>query len=55
MKYNIFISYAHKDLEQVKSIKTEMERTLDVSCLMHMDNLEDNTPIPINVISHIEN
>ena len=44
--YNdIFISYSRKDLELVRTIKTEIEQATGARCWMDLEDIESGTPL----------
>jgi hypothetical protein len=48
-KYEIFLSYSRRDLEQVKAIKDELEQATGVNCWMDLDGIESGEQF-VNVI-----
>jgi hypothetical protein len=48
-KYEIFLSYSRRDLEQVKAIKDELEQATGVNCWMDLDDIESGEQF-VNVI-----
>ena len=43
-KYDVFISYSRANLEKVKSIKAEIERSTGVRCWMDLEGIESGVP-----------
>lgn len=52
-KYDIFISYSRLDLEQVKSIKQDVELTTGASCWMDLEGIESGEQFEKVIISAI--
>ena len=44
MKYDVFISYSRANLETVKPIKDEIERTTGIKCWMDLEGIESGVP-----------
>lgn len=44
MKYDAFISYSRSNLETVKAIKDEIERTTGIKCWMDLEGIESGAP-----------
>lgn len=54
-KYDIFISYSRKNLEQVKKFKKEIESSTNTSCWMDLEGIESGTPKFTKAIIHAIN
>ena len=52
-KYDIFISYSRADLERVKTIKTELERSTGALCWMDLEGIESGEQFENIIISAI--
>lgn len=54
-KYDIFISYSRKNLEQVKKFKEEIEISTNARCWMDLEGIESGTPKFTKAIIHAIN
>lgn len=56
MAREIFISYSRKDLEKVKSIKTELEHAIGTECWMDLEGIESGSiQFPSVIVDSINN
>ena len=53
MTHNIFISYSRKDIDIVRTIKTEIEQATKVECWMDLDGIVSGKPSFTNAIVDI--